>query len=50
MRGLASAMRTMLILPPVWLALLALLAAIATNDPVMDVLRYAAQRLIGFPG
>jgi len=47
MKGIVSALRTMLTLPPVWLALLAVGAAIATSgwQPVMDILRFAAWRL-----
>jgi len=47
MKGITSALRAMLALPPVWLALLAVAAAMATSgwQPVMDILHFAAWRL-----
>ena len=50
MKGIGSALRTLLALPPVWLALLAVTAALATSgwQPVIDILRFAAWRL-GLP-
>jgi hypothetical protein len=47
MKGIGSALRTVLALPPVWLALLAAAAAMATTgwQPVIDILRFAAWRM-----
>jgi len=47
MNRLGSALRTMLVFPPFWFALLAVTAAVATNESVLDVARYAASRLLG---
>jgi hypothetical protein len=49
MRKLALALRMILLLPPVWLALMAVTLAVVTNDPMLDVLAYAAERLFGLP-
>ena len=47
MKGIVCALRTIFTLPPVWLALVAVAAAMATSgwQPVMDILRFAAWRL-----
>jgi len=47
MKGIASALRTVLVLPPVWLALLAVTAAVVANgwQPLMDIVNFAVWRL-----
>jgi len=45
MKKTVSVLQALMTLPPVWLALLAVTAAALTNEPVMDILRYALWRL-----
>ncbi len=47
MKGISSALRMVLALPAVWLALLAAAAAMATTgwQPVMDIVRFALWRM-----
>jgi ABC-type dipeptide/oligopeptide/nickel transport system permease component len=47
MRGINFALRVVLAMPPVWVALLAVTVAFAASgwQPVLDILRFAAWRL-----
>ena len=49
MNRVGAALRTILCLPPVWIALIASVLAVAFNgwEPVLDIARYAVERLFG---